>query len=149
MTSSPHGLYVQGYSRATMVGTEGCEPARASQSHKAGLSSSVADHPLRPATHRGLGELLPHQQANGTRAHPKAIAFKKRPPFSAKSEDLVVLSGISSSFPELSQTLGQITHALLTRAPLYSPPEGDFLVRLACLRHAASVRSEPGSNSPI
>ena len=39
MTSSPHGLYIQGYSRATMVGTEGRQPARGSQSHKAGLSS--------------------------------------------------------------------------------------------------------------
>ncbi len=38
---------------------------------------------------------------------------------------------------------------LLTRPPLYSPPEGDFLVRLACVKHAASVYSEPGSNSPI
>ena len=36
---------------------------------------------------------------------------------------------------------------LLTRAPLYLPPEGSFRVRLACLRHAASVDSEPGSNS--
>ena len=39
MTSSPHGLYVQGYSRATMVDTEGREPARVSQSQKVGLSS--------------------------------------------------------------------------------------------------------------
>jgi hypothetical protein len=39
MTSSPHGLYVQGYTRATMVGTKGCNPARVSQSQKAGLSS--------------------------------------------------------------------------------------------------------------
>jgi hypothetical protein len=38
---------------------------------------------------------------------------------------------------------------LLTRAPLYSPPEGSFRVRLACLRHAASVDSEPGSNSRL
>jgi hypothetical protein len=28
MTSSQHGLYVQGYTRATMDGTEGCEIAR-------------------------------------------------------------------------------------------------------------------------
>ena len=28
MTSSPHGLYAQGYTRATMVGTKGCEAAR-------------------------------------------------------------------------------------------------------------------------
>ena len=39
MTSSQHGLYVWGYTRATMVGTERCKPARVSQSHKAGLSS--------------------------------------------------------------------------------------------------------------
>ena len=109
----------------------------------------MAGHPLRPATHRCLGEPLPHQLANGTRAHLRAVASKERPPFPARSEDLVVLSGISSSFPGLSQARRQITHALLTRAPLYRPPEGDFLVRLACLKHSASVRSEPESNSPV
>ena len=39
MTSSPHGLYVQGYTRATMAGTNRRKPARGSQSEKAGLSS--------------------------------------------------------------------------------------------------------------
>ncbi len=39
MTSSPHGPYVQGYTRATMGGTKGCKPARGSQSQKAVLSS--------------------------------------------------------------------------------------------------------------
>ena len=39
MMSSHHGLYVQGYTRATMVGTKRCKPARGSQSQKAGLSS--------------------------------------------------------------------------------------------------------------
>ena len=39
MTSSHHGPYVQGYTRATMVGTEGCELARGSQSQKADLST--------------------------------------------------------------------------------------------------------------
>ena len=39
MTSSPYAPYVQGYTHATMAGTEGCQPARGSQSHKAGLSS--------------------------------------------------------------------------------------------------------------
>ena len=34
MTSSHHGPYEQGYTRATMVGTEGCQPARGSQSQK-------------------------------------------------------------------------------------------------------------------
>ncbi len=39
MTSSPHGPYVQGYTRATMVDTKGREAARWSQSQKVGLSS--------------------------------------------------------------------------------------------------------------
>ena len=39
MTSSQHGLYVLGYTHATMVGTMGCQAARRSQSSKADLSS--------------------------------------------------------------------------------------------------------------
>ena len=39
MTSSPHGLYVQGYTRATMDGTERRETVRWSKSQKAVLSS--------------------------------------------------------------------------------------------------------------
>ena len=39
MTSSHHGLYVQGYTRATMAGTKSCKAARWSESHKAGPSS--------------------------------------------------------------------------------------------------------------
>ena len=38
MTSSHHGPYDQGYTRATMAGTKGCQPARGSQSQKAGRS---------------------------------------------------------------------------------------------------------------
>ena len=38
-TSSHHGLYVQGYTRATMVGTKGCKAVKRSQSQKADLSS--------------------------------------------------------------------------------------------------------------
>ena len=39
MTSSPHGPYVQGYTRATMVDTKGCQPVKGSQSHKVHPSS--------------------------------------------------------------------------------------------------------------
>ena len=39
MTSSPHGLYVRGYTRATMVRTKGRKPARGSKSQKAVRSS--------------------------------------------------------------------------------------------------------------
>ena len=42
MTSSPHGPYARGYTRATMAGTMGCKLARASQSQKTGLSSDCS-----------------------------------------------------------------------------------------------------------
>ena len=49
----------------------------------------------------------------------------------------------------------QVTHALLTRPPLSHKiisPEGNQIkcfVRLACVKHAASVHPEPGSNSHV
>ena len=46
MMSSQHGLYIQGYTHATMAGTMGREVVRRSQSSKAGLSS---DCRLQPA----------------------------------------------------------------------------------------------------
>ncbi len=42
MTSSPHGPYAPGYTRATMAGTEGSNTARWSKSQKAGLSSDCS-----------------------------------------------------------------------------------------------------------
>ena len=39
MKSSHHAPYVQGCKHATMLGTKGCDPARGSESQKAGLSS--------------------------------------------------------------------------------------------------------------
>ena len=46
MTSSHHAPYALGRTRATMAGTEGCDPARGSGSLKAGPSS---DRRLQPA----------------------------------------------------------------------------------------------------
>jgi hypothetical protein len=50
----------------------------------------------------------------------------------------------------LSQSSGQVAHVILTRSPLGLHQCCHRLdpVRLACVRHAASVRPEPGSNSP-
>jgi hypothetical protein len=45
MTSSPHGPYTQGYTRATMGGTKGRKPARVSQSQKTVLSSDWSLQP--------------------------------------------------------------------------------------------------------
>ena len=75
----------------------------------------MADRPLRPATHRRLGRPLPHQQANGPRAHPVAEAEASFPPRGT--------SGISPGFPGLSLSTGQITHVLLTRSRLCPGPK--------------------------
>ena len=50
MTSSPHGPYVQGYTRATMGGTKGSKAVRLSQSQKAALSSDwgLQPDPMKP-----------------------------------------------------------------------------------------------------
>src|SRR5205807_5248187 len=58
--------------------------------------------------------------------------------------------GISTDFSVLSPARGQVAHVLLTRLPLGTPlPCGrEALARLACVRRAASVNPEPGSNSP-
>ncbi len=42
MMSSHHGPYVQGYTRATMGGTNRCKVARRSKSEKAALSSDCS-----------------------------------------------------------------------------------------------------------
>ena len=65
----------------------------------------------------------------------------------------LTLCGISSRFQLLFHSEGQVAHVLLTRPPLshkvrHSEEIGSkCFVRLACVRHAASVRPEPGSNS--
>ena len=44
-----------------------------------------------------------------------------------------VISGISPGFPELSQSLGQVTHVLLTRSPLSRVPKDPFALDLHVL----------------
>ena len=80
--------------------------------------------------------------------------LKRFSPLVKESELSLTTYGISSPFELLSRTSGQVTHALLTRPPLGSKPSARRLpakspARLACIRHAASVRPEPGSNSPL
>src|SRR3954447_16721042 len=91
--------------------------------------------PLRPAIDHSLGRPLPCQLTNRPRTPLSANCFF---PLSG-------LCGIVVGFPTVFPTKRQIIHVLLTRTPLYLPC--GFLVRLACVRRAASVDSEPGSNS--
>ena len=60
MTSSPHGLYAQGYTRATMAGTKGSNTARWSESQKAGPSS---DWSLQPDSMKSESLVIADQQA--------------------------------------------------------------------------------------
>ena len=67
--------------------------------------------------------------------------------------NIVRLCGITSRFQLLSPSTRQVTHALLTRPPLsHKRLQTEVIclkcfVRLACVKHAASVHPEPGSNS--
>ena len=112
--------------------------------------SNVAGHPLRSATDRRFGRPLPCQLANQTRVHLIPPEF-----FHTGSCDPVRLCGISSRFQLLSPCMRQVTHALLTRPPLshkiFISEENQIecFVRLACVKHAASVHPEPGSNSHV
>ena len=78
---------------------------------------------------------------------PRGQALRS-PPLADGSCDPRATFGISAIFTALSPPSGQIAHAFLALPPL---PAGVLLhppiVRLACLIHAASVRSEPESNS--
>ena len=58
MTSSHHGPYVQGYTRATMVVTERCEAARWSETQKSNRSS---DRSLKPDSLKLESLVIAHQ----------------------------------------------------------------------------------------
>ena len=105
---------------------------------------SLAGRPLRPASDHRFGAPLPHQLPNRPPAPPSA------PPkqLSAPPLPLVCVCGIDPTFVGGSPTKGQVTDVFLSRSPL-PPGRSQKSVRLACLRHAASVDPEPGSNSPL
>ena len=78
--------------------------------------------------------------------------FQRIATLMSESCDLDMLCGISADFSALSPSERQVAHTLLTRPPLSfisfdrsRIPQSS--VRLACVRHAASVHPEPGSNS--
>ena len=89
---------------------------------------------------RRLGEPLPHQLSNPTRAHPCAINLWQQK--HAIPLHYAVLSSVSRCYPPHKGRL-------LTRySPVrhWSDPKV-VTVRLECVMHAASVHPEPGSNS--
>ena len=109
----------------------------------------------------------------------RKLIYYRISPFTPSRCHLVVLCGISSRFQLLSPCNSQIVHALLTRPPLTNCQHksnfcllslvlitkaslerivnnsssylcaNNLFVRLACFKHAASVRPELGSNSNV
>ena len=108
----------------------------------------MAGRPLRPATDCRLGRPLPHQLANPTLAHPiaRGLAIPRFHQFPIRKK---VVCGISQSFDWLFPTTGKIpkhySPVRRSSACIATP----VTARLACVRHAASVQSEPGSNSSV
>ena len=81
--------------------------------------------------------------------HRRSIHVHGHSHFNSSQMLVCYLSGFSIRFQKLSRAHGQVTYVLLTRSPLDSEKQAFLpLVRLACIRHAASVHPEPGSNSP-
>ena len=109
----------------------------------------MAVRPLRPATDRRLGEPLPRQLPNRTRGHPVPPEFFTQS--HAASCAYAVLAAVSGCYPPVrgrfptrySPVRRSVEGALARRLPLQR------FARLACVKHAASVHPEPGSNSQI
>ena len=108
------------------------------------LSTSVGDRPLRSPTHRGLGGPSPRLPSNGTHARP-------RPPlgFILRRMPSHGTMAYYPAFPPAIRLSGvgciRVAHPCAT----LKAPEGAYPVRLACIRPAASVHPEPGSNSSL
>ena len=99
----------------------------------------MADHPLRPAIDRRLGRPLPYQLANLTQAHLSVEASKERPRFPRRA--YAVLIRISPGYPPPKGRFLRVTHPSATRHQTSKLVH--VTVRLACVKHTASVQSEP------
>ena len=73
----------------------------------------------------------------------RGIIQERPKPFPLRA--YAVLAVVSNCCSPLQGRFPRVTHPFATRHPEQAPD----LVRLACVRHAASVRSEPGSNSQV
>ena len=69
----------------------------------------------------------------------------RSPAFTSRS--YAVLANLSISYPPQLGRFRRVPHPSATRHPQYCYCRA--AVRLACVRHAASVQSEPGSNSSV
>ena len=115
------------------------------------LSSDVSGHALTPDTRRCLGRPLPHQLADRTWTAPRPPELcplghatlrghRALPALSQRDRSPAAILESRVRYP-------CIPHPFATNIGVSYPTP--MSVRLACLSHAASVRSEPGSNSSL
>ncbi len=97
----------------------------------------MADHPLRPARDRRLGEPLPHLLANPIWVHP-IVQGPKSPALVRRH--YAVLATVSSSYPLYRADPIHYSPVRRSSARKQAFP---VTARLACVRPAASVQSEP------
>ena len=109
----------------------------------------MAVRPLSPATDRRLGGPLPRQLANLTRAHlipPEFFTQGHATPCA-----YAVLAAVSNCCPPVHGRLptrySPVRHSVTLSS--FRRIQTMRFVRLACVKHAASVHPEPGSNSLI
>ena len=108
------------------------------------LSTSVGDRPLRSPSHRSLGGPSPRQPANGTHARPRPhrCFIPQRMPSKGTM-------AYYPAFPPAIRPSGAGCIRVAHPSATLGSPEGPPPVRLACIRPAASVHPEPGSNSSL
>ena len=105
----------------------------------------MAGHPLRPANDQSLGRPLPYQLANRARAPPSTPYGFESPNRSPRN---VMRNSLRfpEDIPHRRADYPRVTHPCAVRQYCIATAPR---TRLACVKHAASVRSEPGSNSRL
>ena len=112
-------------------------------------SVSVPMWPANLSVRLPINALVSHYLAN--KLIGRGSLLWRLAPLNATACAIAMLCGISPIFTGLFPTSRKVIHVLRTRSPrahtLYCYRM--LRVRLACVKHAASVRSEPGSNSRL
>ena len=102
-------------------------------------------NPLRTPNHRRLGGPLPRQLPNNTHAHPLPINLYTK--CDATPRNHGILAAVSSCFVPVEGRL-HTRYAPVRHSCALRIATSGLTVRLACIKPAASVHPEPGSNSP-
>ena len=109
----------------------------------------MAGHPLRSATDRRLGGPLPRQLPNQTRVHliPPEFFTPDHAVLCAYAALAAISNCYSPVWGRLPTRYSPVRRSVICQ--IFRRVNGKCFARLACVKHAASVHPEPGSNSLI